>query len=50
MITCQSIFVPGLPVCTTPLAVGTNPVRVLSPVISTAYLCDDCKTRHTQGE
>lgn len=48
MMSCQAIFVPGLPACRTGL--GINPVPVANPVIRTAYLCDTCKTKHDEGE
>jgi hypothetical protein len=40
MMTCQAIFVPGLAQCRT--GIGIHPVKVASPVISAAYLCDHC--------
>lgn len=46
MKSCQAIFVPGLAACRTGL--GVHPVSVYSPVITTAYLCDQCTKLATQ--
>lgn len=48
MRSCQAIFIPGLDHCRTGL--GEHAIKVTSPVITTAYLCDACKTKHTEGE
>lgn len=47
MKSCQAIFIPGLNACRTGL--GIHPVPVTSPVISTAYLCNQCKNKY-EGE